>query len=96
MKKLTQTQISSFLEQLQSSKEDVLHEEQLLKVQLKKSDWEVSISRNVAAIARVNQQLNNAIRQADLETIIRCKNELAAYESGLKVAQEYFAVLFPA
>ena len=56
----------------------------------------MSISKTVAAIAKINQQLNNAIRQADLETIIRCKNELAAYESGLKVAQEYFAVLFPA
>ena len=74
----------------------MLHEEQLLRVQLKKSDWEVSISKTVAAIAAVNQRLNNAIRQADLETIVRCKNELSAYESGLKVAQEYFAVLFPA
>jgi hypothetical protein len=49
-----------------------------------------------ASIAVANQNLNVAVRNADLQGIIRAKNELAGYESGLAVATEYFAVLFPA
>lgn len=66
-----------------------------MQVQTRKSQWEIDIATTKASIARANQRLTQAVRSANLQDIINAKNELAGYESGLEVAMEYFAQLFP-
>ena len=70
--------------------------EQSYKVQEKKSNWEVSIARTKAELARAEQGLTVAMRTADLNAIISASNSIAALKSGLEVATAAFAQLFPA
>lgn len=71
-------------------------EEQSYRVQEKKSNWEVSIARTRAELARAEQNLNVAMRSADLNAIISASNNIAALKSGLEVATAAFEQLFPA
>lgn len=85
----------SLLEFFQQSYTDRLAEEQLAEVQQIQSNWDVSISKTKASIARAKRNLSDALRTGNLDLIIDAKNQLSAYESGLAVALEYYPQLFP-
>ena len=86
----------SYLQSLQQSPADQLQEELLARVQEVKSNWEVSIAKTRASIARAKQALAQGYRTANLQEIVDQTNNVAALESGLAVAEKAFAVLFPA
>lgn len=65
-------------------------------MQQKKSEWEVSISRTKADLARAQRNLKSALVHANLQDVINYTNLVRGLESGLAVATEAFAQLFPA
>lgn len=93
-KKVTPTNLS-YLGFLQQSPTEQLQEELQYRVQEVKSSWEVNISKTRASLARAEQNLNNAYRNADLQAIISYTDQIESYTRGLDVALKAFAQLFP-
>jgi len=93
-KKVTQSNLS-YLGFLQQSPTDQLQEELSYRVQEVKSSWEVSISKTRASLARAEQNLNNAMRNADLQAIISYTDQIEGFVRALDIALKAFAQLFP-
>ena len=75
--------MKSFLESLQQSPTDQLQEEFLFVVQAKKSEWEISIAKTKADLARAEKNLAGSYAQADLQGIIRYTSAVNNYKEGL-------------
>jgi hypothetical protein len=65
------------------------------RVQEVKSSWEVNISKTRASLARAEQNLNNAYRNADLQAIINYTDQIEGYTRALDIAIKAFTQLFP-
>lgn len=87
--------VSSYLQYLQQSPSDRLSEELSYAVTEKRANWEVSISRTKASLARANKSLQESYRNADLQQIIDCTNTVKSYTEALEIAEAAFAILFP-
>ena len=88
--------MKSFLESLQQSPTEQLQEEFLFVVQEKKSEWEISIAKTKAELARAEKNLADSYAQADLQGIIRYTSLVNNYKEGLSIIQDAFPILFPA
>ena len=64
-------------------------------VQEKKSEWEISIAKTKADLARAEKNLAGSYAQADLQGIIRYTSAVNNYKEGLSIIQEAFPILFP-
>jgi hypothetical protein len=85
----------SYAQYLLQSPSERLEEEVQYCVQQKKSEWEVSISKTRADLAKAKRNLNNALANANLQGVIDYTNTVRGLESGLEVATAAFSQLFP-